>query len=260
MTPTALRAVAAADGARVSTGVPGLDAVLEGGFPRHRAVLVRGPAGSGKTLLALQFLAAGLAREEYGLYISVDQKPRHLLSDAARFDWPLASALERGLLTVLDASPYFTARSNKTKSLLPIDARTMATSLSQQVRRTGARRLAIDALPSLVPLDLSRAEAHDYLRSLMLSLEDALECTTIVTARPAADADPHALGDLLDALASGVLQLGVERAGDRLERRLYIQKMRATAIEPAEFVARIDQRQGLHLLHASGVRGPAAIQ
>ncbi|MCS7309588.1 MAG: recombinase, partial [Armatimonadetes bacterium] len=48
--------------ARISTGVPGLDEVLEGGLLPRRAYLLRGAPGTGKTLLGLHFLAAGTRR------------------------------------------------------------------------------------------------------------------------------------------------------------------------------------------------------
>ncbi len=49
---------------RVTTGIKGLDPLIEGGFPKGRSILVTGEPGTGKTIFALQFLAEGLARGE----------------------------------------------------------------------------------------------------------------------------------------------------------------------------------------------------
>jgi KaiC/GvpD/RAD55 family RecA-like ATPase len=87
----------------------------------NRAVLISGEPGAGKSTLALQFLAAGLALGERGIAVSIDQKPRHLIEDAAAFQWPLDAAAADGRLTLLDASPYFTKIRNKTKSSMPVE-------------------------------------------------------------------------------------------------------------------------------------------
>ena len=49
---------------RASSGIPGLDPLMDGGFPLHRAVLLRGRPGTGKTLFGLQFLVKGFASGE----------------------------------------------------------------------------------------------------------------------------------------------------------------------------------------------------
>src|SRR5918996_3925395 len=94
---------------RASSGVPGLDEMIDGGFPAHRAILIRGQIGTGKTTLATQFLVDGISRGEPGVLVSVDSKPRHVVEDAARFGWDLKGAASRRALAILDASPYFTA-------------------------------------------------------------------------------------------------------------------------------------------------------
>ncbi len=58
---------------RVSTGVPGLDDILAGGLMANRLYLVEGQPGAGKTTLALQFLLAGRARGETGLYVTLSE-------------------------------------------------------------------------------------------------------------------------------------------------------------------------------------------
>jgi len=68
---------------RASTGVTGLDTVLEGGLARNRLHLLEGSPGTGKTTIALQFLLAGAAAGEVGIYISLAET-EHELRDGAR--------------------------------------------------------------------------------------------------------------------------------------------------------------------------------
>ena len=73
----------------IPTGVPGLDAVLHGGYAAQRAHLIEGRPGSGKTTLGLQFLIDGATRGERGLYITLSESRRELLSVAERHGWCL---------------------------------------------------------------------------------------------------------------------------------------------------------------------------
>ena len=56
---------------RISTGIPGLDDILDGGLTAERVYLIEGTPGTGKTTLGLQFLLDGMARGEAGLYITL---------------------------------------------------------------------------------------------------------------------------------------------------------------------------------------------
>ncbi|WP_298957080.1 ATPase domain-containing protein [uncultured Methylobacterium sp.] len=78
-----------ADAAPIPTGVAGLDYILEGGYAAHRAHLVEGRPGSGKTTLALQFLLDGAKLGERCLYITLSESRRELLSVAGRHGWSL---------------------------------------------------------------------------------------------------------------------------------------------------------------------------
>ncbi|KAA2237796.1 ATPase domain-containing protein [Salinarimonas soli] len=77
------------DAAPIPTGVPGLDDILAGGFATNRAHLIEGRPGCGKTTLGLQFLLEGEARGETGLYITLSESKRELISVAGRHGWSL---------------------------------------------------------------------------------------------------------------------------------------------------------------------------
>jgi circadian clock protein KaiC len=76
-------------GHRVSTGIPGLDAVLCGGLDADRLYLVEGEPGTGKTTLALQFLLEGARNGERGLYVTLSESERELRLVAKRHGWTL---------------------------------------------------------------------------------------------------------------------------------------------------------------------------
>jgi circadian clock protein KaiC len=74
---------------RASTGVEGLDFVLGGGFACNRLHLLEGNPGSGKTTIALQFLMAGAASGEAGIYVSLAETEQELRDGARSHGWVL---------------------------------------------------------------------------------------------------------------------------------------------------------------------------
>jgi circadian clock protein KaiC len=60
---------------RLTTGVPGLDAVLGGGLPEFSFNLIAGPPGCGKTTLAHQMMFALATPERPALYLTVLGEP-----------------------------------------------------------------------------------------------------------------------------------------------------------------------------------------
>ena len=59
---------------RLSTGIPELDAMLGGGIPEGDSLLVAGPSGTGKSVLATQFIAEGLRRGEPGIVAIFEER------------------------------------------------------------------------------------------------------------------------------------------------------------------------------------------
>src|SRR3954465_14880653 len=74
---------------QASTGIAGLDQLLNGGLPINRVHLVEGEPGAGKTTLALQFLMEGRRRGEKGLYITLSETKAELLQVAESHGWSL---------------------------------------------------------------------------------------------------------------------------------------------------------------------------
>ncbi|HVH55853.1 MAG TPA: ATPase domain-containing protein [Vicinamibacterales bacterium] len=74
---------------RALVGIPGLDHLLQGGFPAQRLHLVEGDPGTGKTTLALQFLLSGRQRDERTLYVTLSETSRELVAVAKSHGWNL---------------------------------------------------------------------------------------------------------------------------------------------------------------------------
>jgi circadian clock protein KaiC len=92
------RPQAAVQDGRADTGDPKLDAMIAGGFARGSTTLLIGSSGAGKTILGLQFLGAGLARDERVLHFGFYEDPPTTIASADRFGFGFGEAIQDGTL------------------------------------------------------------------------------------------------------------------------------------------------------------------
>jgi circadian clock protein KaiC len=86
---------------KTPTGISGLDEVTLGGLPRGRPTLVCGPAGSGKTLLAMEFLVRGVTQfDEPGVFIAFEESASDLIANFASLGFDLPRAEANGTLVI----------------------------------------------------------------------------------------------------------------------------------------------------------------
>jgi len=138
---------------RATTGVPGLDALLDGGIPVGDAVLVSGPSGTGKSVLTAQFIADGVRRGEPGVIAVFEEHPQEYMRRAQRLGLDLEDMARQGTFAVvyirpLDLSPDETLGAIRTA-----------------VARVGARRVAIDSVSGF-ELALAPDFRQDFRESL----------------------------------------------------------------------------------------------
>ena len=79
---------------RATTGIGGLDFILGGGLARNRLHLLEGSPGAGKTTIALQFLMAGAALGEPGIYVSLAETEQELRDGARSHGWEIPRNIE----------------------------------------------------------------------------------------------------------------------------------------------------------------------
>ena len=187
---------------RCPTGVPGLDELLEGGFPRHRSILLSGSSGSGKTTFAVQFLYKGITDyNEPGILICLEQDPKELKEDMLDYGFDLARAEREGKLIIIDASlsrvgtqvrifdPYIPGDPKDlpegSLSLLPdeFNIDRILDIVTHDSKSVGARRVALDSLPALEFLlgNRSDAEMKSAVRSLLVSINSRLKNAGLTT-------------------------------------------------------------------------------
>jgi circadian clock protein KaiC len=91
---------------RVSSGVPGLDKLIRGGFERGSLAVLSGGPGTGKTVFCIQFLLQGAKTGENGLFITFEELKEDIIRDAQSFGWDLAPLEKAKKLFVQYYSPF----------------------------------------------------------------------------------------------------------------------------------------------------------
>lgn len=132
--------------AKSPTGIQGLDQITNGGLPTGRSTLVCGPAGSGKTLLALEFIINGIVNHgEAGVFVSFEESVADLTANVASFGHDLA-AFERAGTMVID---HVAVGGSAPAQVGEWDLEALFLRLGAAIDAVGARRVAIDTVEAL---------------------------------------------------------------------------------------------------------------
>ena len=162
---------------RSSTGVPGLDEILCGGYIPARIYLVEGHPGAGKTTMALQYLLEGLRQGERCLYVTLSETRDELAAGAASHGWSLDGievteliADERQLLGDDQITMYHPAEVELTETMRKV---------AETLERVKPQRMVFD---SLSELRLLAQNSLRYRRQIMVLKQHLHEsnCTVLL--------------------------------------------------------------------------------
>lgn len=134
--------------ARASMGVVGLDEMMGGGLPRGYSLLLAGPSGSGKSILAAAFLTAGVRQGEKGVIAAFERRPNRA------HNRELAEYIERGDIALVESHAT------------DISIEEVMFLLSAEIRRLNASRVVIDSLSGF-ELALGPSFKEDFRESLL---------------------------------------------------------------------------------------------
>jgi circadian clock protein KaiC len=119
---------------RLSTGVPGLDEMIGGGVITGDAVMLTGPAGSGKSTVATQFMVAGMAAGETGVIAVFEEYPEEYLARANARNPQVGKMLDEKKLELIYLRP------------LDLSVDEALAAILEAVERLKAKRVVIDSL------------------------------------------------------------------------------------------------------------------
>ncbi|MGA6096847.1 RAD55 family ATPase [Stutzerimonas marianensis] len=198
--------------ARVPTGVPGLDAVLEGGLLPRAVYIVQGGPGEGKTILANQICYSWAARGERSLYVTLLAETHHRL---LRHLQNMAFMDNRHAGTsVTYESAFDILRTDGLEGVLRY--------LSRNGKRQQASLIVIDGLFALEENAHSERAFREFINDLSV-YADVVGCTILLLTNSKRDS-----GSPEFTMVDGWLQLGSEEDHSRTYRYLQVRKFRGS--------------------------------
>ena len=225
-------------GERLSTGVEGLDKVIQGGFPKGTVNLVSGPAGSGKTLLALHFFHSGATvHGENSMYISLEE-PRGNLDKVLRsFGMELAPFESMGKLVLLDLGEL---RAGGKDAETMLDFGDLRDFLKSTLAKNNIDRLVIDSLSAI---GLSYRSLRDLREELFLFSRFLHQSgvTSLLITESLENAGLTRWG-FEQFISDSFVYLGMEETKGELRRTITIRKMRFTKHDTVKHPLRITNK------------------
>ncbi|MBU2637886.1 MAG: hypothetical protein KJ955_02845 [Nanoarchaeota archaeon] len=211
---------------RVITGIPGFDALVEGGFPRGKLILLSGTPGTCKTIFGLQFLYNGAKLYgEKGMMVTLEENVEGLKSQALRFGWDFDALEREGLIEFV--------------RLVPGSIKMMSgQELSALAQRKKIKRLVLDSLSSvaintpMLPIEAgSTIKDINVLRFVYTFISDLRildgSFTTLLLSQT--QGEELSRDSVSEFVCDGLVYIKYASLGGDYSRGLVIRKMRETA-------------------------------
>lgn len=228
---------------KVPTGVEGLDFLLSGGLPANRLTLVHGDVGAGKTVLALQFLAAGVRLGEPGVFVTFEEAPQDIRRNMLSVGIDIAAFERAGTWAFVDASARGGTEAVQTGEF---DLQALIARISHAVQKVGARRVALDSLGAAMTQFSVTAPLRRHLFALAGAL-NAMEVTSLLTAERSTLARDEVTG-FEEFVADTVLVLRNTLSDGRRRRTVEVLKMRGCVHRSGEHTLTIVPARGIVVL------------
>jgi circadian clock protein KaiC len=203
-------------GDRCKTMISKLDDLLGDGIPRGSSLLVSGVAGTGKTMLSLEFVYRGAQLGEKGIVFSFEETEERLLSSAAGVGWDLAREIERGMVEIV---------------FIPqpeIMVEEHLVMMGERIAKLGAKRVVLDSLSVFLHKVKDAQTAREKTFQIASLVQNAQAVGFLATDIPYGTDKISRFG-VEETVVDGVLLVSATEEGLERHRYLEVYKLRNTA-------------------------------
>jgi circadian clock protein KaiC len=227
---------------RISLGKPELDQLFDGGIYRDSLVMVTGATGTGKTLMGLEFTAAGLAAGERALLFSFEESPEQLARNARSWGIDLETPQREGRLRMVSRYPE------------RLGLEDLLVDIKHDIEEFEPQRLVIDSMTALEHNAPPKA-FHEFGVGLTGYLKGQGVAAMMTTTLPTLLGGEHATAVYLSTIADSIVALRYFDLESEIRRAILVLKVRGSSHVRAmhDYEIRDD---GMHVIGPiQGVRG-----
>ncbi len=229
---------------RVPTGIPGFDALIEGGFVPKSFNLVTGGPGTGKTIFSLHFAHNACKNNQNVLFVTFEENVDALMGDALEFGWNFEECAEKEKCFFM--------------SLKPLSNPTYPEEFAKIIKKNNVKHVVIDSVSVLSMVfqgNFYKMRREIY---LLMDLLRSLGCTTLCTAEVEGEASLDVTASsklsrdgIVEFVADSVITMHNAGIGGEADRAIRVLKMRRTAHEKSPVPMKITNK-GIVVLKDKG--------
>lgn len=228
------------------TGIRGLDEITQGGLPRGRPTLVCGGPGSGKTLLAMEFLVRGIIQyNEPGVFVAFEENAKELTDNVVSLGWDLRALMGQNRMAI----DYVHVERSEIEETGEYDLEGLFIRLNTMIDAIGAKRVVLDTVESLFAGLPNEALLRAELRRLFRWLKTKGVTAIITGEKGEKSLTRHGLEEYV---SDCVIFLDHRVANQVATRRLRVVKYRGSRHGTNEYPTMIDET-GLSVLPISSL-------
>lgn len=221
----------------VSSGVEGLDTLLEGGYVKGRSTLLAGGPGTGKSILTWHFLYDGVQNGDNVILVSLDQTSETIMHDMTDLGWKAEEAIDSGKLTLLSGTlrvvptetsyEYVIAFDHRLLREQPFTVPRLADLVKSKAKETKSSRIVIDGLGPLLELAGDKSEIRQLVYGFIRGITDG-EATVLLT-HELKSSSASSNDEMPYFICDGVILLSTVYSGGDYVRTMRVMKMRGAS-------------------------------